>query len=207
MFCAVSRGHVEVADFLLRNNANINHATPSGSTVMHIAAYYNQQSGCHASGHAWSPQPLRPWRIAALHIIMHLGQRMLPSHRPACMRGQMASRLCMRWLTHAAVESVGPCPLPPCMPLAPRPRATDDHPPCVHACTGASACAAVCSDPSSERCLDRCAALSAGAIEFLISKQPSFLRRENAFGCTPLSLARPGPIKRLLYNAAEELNE
>ena len=41
------------------------------------------------------------------------------------------------------------------------------------------------------------------SIEYLLIKKVA-LRRENAFGCTPISMARPGPIKRLMFNAQEE---
>ncbi len=35
--CAVSRSHIEIADFLLRNGASLHYASPSGMTAMHIA--------------------------------------------------------------------------------------------------------------------------------------------------------------------------
>ncbi|KAG2484775.1 hypothetical protein HYH03_016429 [Edaphochlamys debaryana] len=44
-FCAISRSHIEIADFLLRNGANLHHATPSGMTAMHIAAWFSQRDG------------------------------------------------------------------------------------------------------------------------------------------------------------------
>ncbi|GLI67911.1 hypothetical protein VaNZ11_012237 [Volvox africanus] len=42
-FCAISRSHIEVADFLLSNGANLYHTTPSGMTAMHIAAWFAQR--------------------------------------------------------------------------------------------------------------------------------------------------------------------
>ncbi|PNH11594.1 hypothetical protein TSOC_001553 [Tetrabaena socialis] len=41
-FCAISRGNVEIADFLLRAGANLHHTTPSGMYAMHIAAWFAQ---------------------------------------------------------------------------------------------------------------------------------------------------------------------
>lgn len=37
-----------------------------------------------------------------------------------------------------------------------------------------------------------------------IRAQRAVLRKENAFACQPIGMARPGPIKRLMYNAQEE---
>ncbi|PNW87017.1 hypothetical protein CHLRE_02g105300v5 [Chlamydomonas reinhardtii] len=42
-FGAISRSHIEIADFLLRNGADLHHTTPSGMSAMHIAAWFSQR--------------------------------------------------------------------------------------------------------------------------------------------------------------------
>ncbi|KAG1654909.1 hypothetical protein FOA52_003151 [Chlamydomonas sp. UWO 241] len=41
--CAVSRGHVSVVKFLLKNKANAHWTGPHGQTLMHVASWYSQE--------------------------------------------------------------------------------------------------------------------------------------------------------------------
>lgn len=42
------------------------------------------------------------------------------------------------------------------------------------------------------------------AVQLLIAKDAPF-RKENTYGCLPIGMARPGPVKRLLFNAGDDV--
>jgi hypothetical protein len=44
------------------------------------------------------------------------------------------------------------------------------------------------------------------ALEYLLTKRAT-LHKDNTFGIPPIGMARPGPIKRLMFNAQEQLDE